>query len=1151
MTFTGLVLRNLRYFWRSHVGVILGVAVATAVIVGALAVGDSVRASLSDIAHRRIGAIDVAVLSGDRFFRDDLGRRLERSMLPTETSRTVATTLDVRGFCKTTSGEARSAIANVHGIEASFYRLAPSVRSRAPGQRRAAPSSGKCHVDVHLAKRLGIDVGSTILVRVERPSAMPRDMVMATIDDVSLALRIEVEALLSDDEFGRFGLVASQVPQSNVFVALDWLQHELDMLGRTNAIYIGDEGLASSEVERQAQDAFEAAFDLEDAGIHVEQLTGDQAGLAELRGRRVFLDTAIMDVAREVRSPSIGILTYFVNEISTPIASESGAGRSTPYSLVAAIGALGAAPLSDTRLEQLVALAGTGPDAFVINDWLAHDLGIQKGADVELAYYVMGNELELRTARTRVRVSDVVALSGMAADRTLMPDFPGLTDKGNCRDWEPGIPIDLDRIRDKDETYWDDHRGTPKAFLPLDRGRALWGNRFGSLTAIRATSPDMVELVSALRTRLGPRDFGVTVRDVRTPALASSTSATDFGGLFAGLSFFLIVAALLLTALLFVFGIEQRKSEIGTLLAIGYRVRDARLVLRLEALVLAGLGSVLGAGLGILYSRLVLSALTTIWSDAVASASIRFGVSPLSVVIGCLASIFVSLCAIAFVTRCVFADSPTELLSSRAGAADDRRSLARVGRSADRSNLYGIVAALAGLIIVVIAGSLELAAVARAGAFFGGGTCFLMAGVFLIRAWLGKTGRSTRLASNTIALALRNAGRRRGRSLAAVCLIAAGTFLVAAIQSQRLEAPGDVRDRDSGTGGFVYLGESTLPVLRDLGSAAGLAAFGLTNDSAEGRAIERTEIVPLRIREGDDASCLNLGETRAPQLFALRPELLAKRRAFRFASVLEPEELEPQNETAGSAWSLLDADYGPGVVPAIGDAASVTWTMKKRLGAGYEYVDEFGKRFEVRIVGTLDGSILQGALIVSEARFLRRYPSASGYRMFLVDVPEASDDGVVRRALTNGLEDVGLQLTSTRDRLAALDSVQNTYLVIFQILGGLGLLLGSAGLGLVVLRNVLERRAELGLLAAVGYAPRDLRRLVVREHAALLGAGLVCGGVAAVIALVPSFGSRGGIQALVPVVAVLTVLGVSGLLWVVLATRVAMREAPLAALRDE
>ena len=59
-------------------------------------------------------------------------------------------------------------------------------------------------------------------------------------------------------------------------------------------------------------------------------------------------------------------------------------------------------------------------------------------------------------------------------------------------------------------------------------------------------------------------------------------------------------------------------------------------------------------------------------------------------------------------------------------------------------------------------------------------------------------------------------------------------------------------------------------------------------------------------------------------------------------------------------------------------------------------------------------------------------------------------------------------------RRNAFNAVQNTYLGTFQILGGLGLLLGSAGLGIIVLRNVLERRGELGLLLAVGFRPRAL-----------------------------------------------------------------------------
>ena len=45
--------------------------------------------------------------------------------------------------------------------------------------------------------------------------------------------------------------------------------------------------------------------------------------------------------------------------------------------------------------------------------------------------------------------------------------------------------------------------------------------------------------------------------------------------LFIGLSFFLVTSALLLTGLLFVFEIDTRSVEVGTLLALGFKVQAA------------------------------------------------------------------------------------------------------------------------------------------------------------------------------------------------------------------------------------------------------------------------------------------------------------------------------------------------------------------------------------------------------------------------------------------------------------------------------------------------------------------------------------------------------------------------------------------------
>ena len=56
------------------------------------------------------------------------------------------------------------------------------------------------------------------------------------------------------------------------------------------------------------------------------------------------------------------------------------------------------------------------------------------------------------------------------------PRFPGLSDAENCGEWDTGIPI-KHKIR-ADETYWDEYRGSPKAFLSLQAAQKMWGTRW-------------------------------------------------------------------------------------------------------------------------------------------------------------------------------------------------------------------------------------------------------------------------------------------------------------------------------------------------------------------------------------------------------------------------------------------------------------------------------------------------------------------------------------------------------------------------------------------------------------------------------------------------------------------------------------------------
>ena len=174
-----------------------------------------------------------------------------------------------------------------------------------------------------------------------------------------------------------------------------------------------------------------------------------------------------------------------------------------------------------------------------------------------------------------------------------------------------------------------------------------------------------------------------------------------------------------------------------------------------------------------------------------------------------------------------------------------------------------------------------------------------------------------------------------------------------------------------------------------------------------------------------------------------------------------------------------------------------------------DYQDSAGNTFQVKIVGLLAGSVLQGKMIISEKDFLSKYPDVAGYRFFLIDAkPEQAAE--VSAHLTRQLEQRGLALEPAKQRLELFLSVQNTYIGIFTVLGGLGVLLGTAGIGVLIARHVLERRGELGLMQALGFRVGALRSMIMGEHSVLLVLGVILGVITASLAVLPQLIERGG-----------------------------------------
>ena len=561
---------------------------------------------------------------------------------------------------------------------------------------------------------------------------------------------------------------------------------------------------------------------------------------------------------------------------------------------------------------------------------------------------------------------------------------------------------------------------------------------------------------------------------------------------------------------------------------------------------------------GIGYAQAMLYGLATLWRDAVGTSALRFHATPTTLVVGLFASVVVSAVTIWIVLRKQARRPARELLAEGAGE-NAQCSMPNVQGRLARWIAIGSGTAALGMIGWAMFGGDG----ASAGLFFGAGGLLLVALLAAVAVLLSALERSEASHQPTLAaMGLRNGTRRRSRSLASVALLACGSFLVAAIGANRLDAGRDATKRSSGTGGFALFGEATLPVVRDLNSAAGREFYGLDEKAMQG-----VSVVPFRVRDGDDASCLNLNRAQTPRLLGVKPELLAERKAFTFTKVLKglptenPWELL-KGSRRGNEADARTANPPPHVggyddaIPAIGDAASIQWALGKKLGDTIEYTDERGQKFKVRLVAGVANSILQGNLIIDEMEFVKRFPGEAGHRMFLIDVPsntgaESNRLETTSAAMSRALQDVGLELTPTTRRLAAFNAVQNTYLNTFQILGGLGLLLGSAGLGVVVLRNVLERRSELGLLQAVGFRRRSLHWLVLSEHGGLLALGLAVGITAAVAAVLPALLAPGAENHYVALIATLAGVFVSGLAWTWVATRLALRGELMKVLRNE
>ncbi|OFY49363.1 MAG: hypothetical protein A2X22_02625 [Bacteroidetes bacterium GWF2_49_14] len=1076
------IIKSLWHYRRRNLTVALGMAIGMAVITGALVTGDSVRQGLVRLVKIRLGNVDISVSAGDRYLTDSLAIRVSGDL-----GTPASAVLQLEGSVTAGGGTKRIPKVKVFGVDKSF-RTVLGTASFVPPE-----NEGEAVISDNLATRLDVAAGDEILIRINKPGPVPIDAPFVSNEDNIITVRVTIKEIAGKDLHGRFHLQNTQTAPFNVFISKKQLQKMAELDGLSNLILLDGQGKVDALL---AEKSVNRNLSLADAGLNLARHPASGEWL--LRTPRVFFDAATLAATEGVPSNKTKWFSYFVNEIRT-------GDRSTPYSFVSS--------LPGSQLE---------PGAILINRWMADDLTARPGDSVTLSYFMVGPLRKLTVEQARFRISGIIPMEDLRCDRLLMPEIPGLSDAGNCRDWETSIPVDLTRIRDKDEEYWNRFRGTPKAFINSDAAAGLWKNRFGNYTQIRFDSSALFkEIETGILSHLRASDIGFQFREPAREGEAAASTGVDFSGLFLGLSFFLIAGGIILTLLLIRLGLEGRKTQIGTLRSLGWPEKIIRRAFLLENILVAAMGSIMGLALTFIYSIVIFKALNGVWNDIVLTDTLRPVFKPATLAAGFGISMMVSAGTAWLALQRFFNRKTVELLQKNTPAGTPTGKGMTTGLTTTvLTTTVLTVATGIGAIFMVIIGLANFQSVGPTH-FFIAGTLLLISLLLLSVRLIRYPGHNPARTLTLSILTRNNLLRNSGRSLSVILLFSIGIFMVIAVGANRKNAGHEgirASGHGEGSGGFAFYMETTVPVADNLNDARVRAGYGLETKS---------EFVQMKKLDGDDASCLNLNRVSNPPLLGVPAGALEGR--FTFASLLD-------DAGRDHPWRILETEMAGGVIPAIADQTVIQWGLGRKIGDTLKYTAENGDTLRLVLMGGLANSIFQGNILISETHFIRHWTSVSGTTVMQV-ASDPENNEAVQTEILRVFRDYGTDLKPATVKLAEFNSIENTYLSIFLVMGALAMLLGTFGLAIVLARNLQERRSEIALLRATGFGRGKILKLVLSEYASLLFFGTLAGGIPALVTVMPGLLNPVRDVSAGFLLTILLILIVNGLAWILILGR--------------
>jgi len=1035
--------------------VALGLALAGAVTTGSLIIGDCVKGSIRHVAFSRLGSITHAVkLNGYARAKlaEDINRRLNG------TNQSACPAILVKGVVENQNSGEAAPIINIIGIDdrfAAFYDSNSALKIE----------DGKAALNAALAKDLSVKVGDSILVTTDKESAIPTGSLFAHIDPVQnqRSLRLEVKSILPDTGPGGFRMDAStQVPR-NVFVSLSELSKTMEKPDKANTILIH-----SSDSSSKILQAIRETSKAQDYGIKIKQDTKSHRLLVQ--SDSVAFPIATMDgitKAAKQTNPALSIASVYLANNLTSLTQPS---KTLHYCVVAAVDPQ---PGFDFTLGGPI----TAKHQIILNTWAAQDLGAKLGDKLAVSFLVAQPGGIYAEHKLNVTVQGIVNISGPAADSGLVPTFEGITDAKRIGDWQPPFPVDLKKVTQRDEAYWDKYKAIPKAFLHPDDLQTMWSagtdmitpwvtGVFVSVNAgknLDSESQTFQNLVA--RNQTNPPG---QVMPLRQMALRSAQGSTDLAGVFFGLGMLLIYACAVLAGSFIRISALSRVKNIGIMLAEGFTARQAGSVVFWEWMIWTLAGSILAVPLGVLYAWAITIGLNSWWQGAVGQSVLWLHVTGESLISGFITALGVGIITLATSLKGITKRPVVDMLHDRSVSLPEKP--VRMTSGDIKSILICAGLVILGTIASVINPTYGLALAVPVSLPVG----TVLASVILAR-FANKKGKLNKFSIAT------QRQQKWIRHDAAVQLAAAAVILI--VVSSQVRTVSTV-DKNTGTGGFALRAVSSMPLGYDLNTSNGRSKLGFQPDDE--KLFKDVSIYAMPAADGDDISCLNLARPGQPRILGV-PESLVKRGGFGLDA---------------TDWNSLKSTGKD--IPAFGDADSVEWNLKKKIGDGIEITSENGNSASLKIAGLIKQSIFAGELLVPEKDFVRLFPNKNQPRYYLIECP-ANQTKELAVLLRQTLGSAGLEVKSTTEIVNSFLGVQNTYIAVLMALGGLALLLGAGGQVIGVMRSVSQHKNEYALMASVGFSRQDIAKILVIEHAVVPGITVLVSAVCCITVMLPGW----------------------------------------------